>query len=270
MKQKAILYFLFLCICFSCTDIIDTENRDLSTDLVVEGSISNLNEAYLIKLSTTADLSGVGENELGRGANVIIRNQSGGEVTLTEIEPGGLYTTEGSGFQGQIGEAYQLYIRLSNGEEFESPFEEIRPPVEVLDVFAEVRAEPVGTVFENIFFHDISIEVNNQDRPEFFRIDITGVAEVSITYGEILVTSGPNPCLPANNTFPRVCYAIRDSISNDIIIGTNAQVGSESYKVDVFSIPADFELRYLAKLRTNSLSEGAFQYLNTIKAQLDK
>ncbi len=254
-----------------CTDIIQTEGQELSTSLVVEGTVSNADEPYLVKLSTTSNLSGIGQNELGAGAEVVIRSQNSGQVTLKEIEPGGLYSTEGSSFAGQIGESYQLYIKLANGEEFESPFEEIRPPVVILDALAEVREEPTNTVFGSNFFHDISIEVaNNPDQLEFFSVDISGIAEVSIEYGSVLVFGGPNPCVPPGIELPQICYAIRDTISNEIILGNNAQIGNPSYFVDVFSVPADFNLRYLAQLRANTISEQAHQYLTTITEQLDR
>lgn len=270
MKRFLIIVFLFMAIFTSCTDIIDTEERDSAAFLVVEGDINNLDEPYLVKLSTNATTTGIGSNELGRGAEVIIRAQNGGEITLTEVEPGGLYSSVGQSFGGQIGEFYQLYIKLANGEEYESSFEQIRPPVELLDVFAELRSEPSNDIFGEKFFHDISVEVaNNTETTEFFSIDLNGVAEVKIEYNGSLTLGPEDPCLPEEMS-PTLCYAIREPVDNDIIIGTNAGVPNSSYILDVFSVPADFELRYLAKVRTNTISEQAFQYLNSIKEQLDK
>lgn len=269
MKKIWRVLLMATVIASGCTDIIETEERDSSAILVVEGEINNADEAYIIKISTTTSLAGEGENELGRGAEVAIRNESGEEVQLTEIEPGGSYSTLNNGFKGEIGQSYQLYIKLANGEEYESSFEEIRPSVELLDVFAEVRSEPSNDIFGEKFFHDLSIEVNNNpDLTQFYSVDVTGIAEVSIIYDEI-ITLGDNPCIP-QNIRPLVCYAIRDSIVNDVIIGTNSGAAGASFIQDIFSIPADFELRYLAQVRTNTISELAYQYLQDIKTQLEK
>lgn len=255
---------LLLVLISACTDIIDTEDQENASDalLVVEGEITNEPGPYFVKLSTASDLSGLGLNTLGQDAEVIIEDDAGNEQRLVEISPGGTYITTTPGFRGQIGTSYKLNIRLANGAEYTTPFQEIVRPVEISDLVAEFVEEEIPNQIpaQTFIGHQLSATfVKEPGINKFFRVEIDGVLEAEIGFDDC---DAPEPGIS-------ICYSFERPLNNQLVIFDDAAVGTEEYSVDITRIPATLKRRYLAEMVLKSWSEETHVFWNSVKDQLD-
>ena len=110
MKFSRLLFFQVISVLMtSCLSEIEFETGDSDEKLVVEGFISNIDETYIVKLTTLANVNRVGTNTLGRDAQVFIINSVEDRFPLIETSPG-IYVSNSSELKGVIGESYKLYV----------------------------------------------------------------------------------------------------------------------------------------------------------------
>ena len=138
----SILTFLSLIFFASCQDVVDLKVPDGDIQLVVDGWLTDEEGEKQVLLSTTANYFDNTETPRVTGALIILKNEKGAMDTLEEKEAG-VYVTE---YVGEIGEAYHIYIRTAEGEEYESNPETLDyvPPISAIR--AEFQEE---TVFED-------------------------------------------------------------------------------------------------------------------------
>ncbi len=101
---------------------------------VIDGELTNLPGPYVVTLSKSYSFN-EHKGDFVCGAMVKIIDINGKEEELKEIEDG-TYSTEGSNFQGEVGNSYKLQITLNN-DVYESDFEMIKNPVEIDQVYWE-------------------------------------------------------------------------------------------------------------------------------------
>jgi len=103
---------------FTCIDPFNPNLENFSSLLVVDALVTDENRSNYVRLSHTVETQ---DEEPVRvtGANVIIRDDLGGETTLPEVAEGE-YRTDSLAFRGETGRTYTLNIKTSDGEEYES------------------------------------------------------------------------------------------------------------------------------------------------------
>ncbi|MEP5612357.1 MAG: DUF4249 domain-containing protein [Cyclobacteriaceae bacterium] len=248
----------------SCLQEIDVNLESDQPTLVVEGYINDQVETYTVKLSTLSDLRGAGSNTLGQNAAVEVEDPDGARWQFAEVSPG-IYELAPGSLQGEIGKSYQLFITLENGEEYQSSVERIPPKVNTVGgeaVFIEEFIEQQnGTTARNIR-HDIIITIENQPEQQFYIVENQAWAEVEIGYGD---------CFFGSPAGPSICWSFRESISdNAAIIGTNVNLGSDTYKTQAISVPFDSKLQYIAIIKVNSMSPTSYSFWQSVNDQLQR
>ncbi|MDM8161358.1 DUF4249 domain-containing protein [Labilibaculum sp. K2S] len=140
----ALLFYSFLSVClFSCTEKFYPEiDSDISI-LVVDGKITNKPGPYEVRLFRTVDLIKVDTLRPEQGAIIMINDDLGNSEILWEISPG-VYRTQNSNFQGQIGRSYWIEIQTNSGEQYESSPETIQPEVIIKSIYGEERKLLLG------------------------------------------------------------------------------------------------------------------------------
>jgi hypothetical protein len=103
--------------------------------VVVDGKITNFPGPYTVKLSYSSSIDSSYYKPIP-SAEVIIIDDQGNREILTENDSG-IYLTKIGGLQGVVGNSYKIKITLSNGNIYESEFEELQDPVEVENVYVE-------------------------------------------------------------------------------------------------------------------------------------
>jgi hypothetical protein len=122
LMQRHLLLMSFLLIMVSCrkpfSPAVTTANVNY---LVVEGVINSGPDSTNIKLSRTTPLAGGNKIVIETNALVTVLSDAGDKYTLSESTPG-IYTFYGLNLP--VTKKYCLHITTSNGEEYQSDFEE--------------------------------------------------------------------------------------------------------------------------------------------------
>jgi len=126
----------------SCVDEYFPEIDKYENLLVIDGAITNQPGPYEIRLSLSSSVERPGFLPY-TGAQVIVEDNQGNEEVFTEIEPG-IHVSTVDGLQGVIGLKYRIVIRTPDEKEFQSSFQELKKPVEIANVYAEVYSKETG------------------------------------------------------------------------------------------------------------------------------
>lgn len=148
IKGRHIIIGVFLVIASGCVEEYWPELTKYEDLLVVDGLITNDPAPYTVKLSISSTVKAPRWIPLP-GATVVIRNGEGEAEPLIETEEG-VYKTSPDGMQGTIGKKYRIEIETRDGKTYQSPFEEIREPVGLDTIYAEIEYKPGEE-----FLHDL-------------------------------------------------------------------------------------------------------------------
>ena len=164
--MKNILYITAIIILFaSCEDVIDINLNSSDPHLVIEGTITNQQGPYLVKISRTTNYFSSSEQSFVSDALVIINDSEGNSETLSEVSPG-IYET--ASIEGVIGRTYTLTVDI-DGEEYKasSTMPDITP-IEFVsyDKATAIQGEPED-YYVLTYFHD-EIDVVNYYRLKLY------------------------------------------------------------------------------------------------------
>jgi hypothetical protein len=143
MKLKILnIIIVALCISLGCKEEIILDNQSYQQNLVINGTISNEQGPYVIKISRSAPVNEFSEIPV-EGCTVGIFEKSGANETyeeLTETEPG-VYQTAIGGIQGTIGNSYSLSVITPDGDEYITDYQEMKEPVEIESIEYELEVK---------------------------------------------------------------------------------------------------------------------------------
>ncbi|MDW3195945.1 MAG: DUF4249 domain-containing protein [Cytophagales bacterium] len=261
------LLVLIAVLLIGCTEPIDLANNLGGGQLVVEGSINDVDSVHVVRLSTSS-FDGVGENTLGRNARVTITDLASDQAhTLNEVFPGSYETTPWE-LQGIIGQSYRLDIVLANGQSYASDAVTIPESIPVSNTEVKLLEErgtlDNGTPFVT-YAHEVLVDFENSERPQYVRIESQGWIELFVDYGlcdEVLGGFG----IPGELS----CWQFRETIESNINTATNIGVDTDMYQVSAVVVPFDFRAGYVTELFINSMSLEAFAYWELAKTQLQR
>jgi len=145
VKQKPnttlILTALFLLFLNSCVEPYWPDlGMKYEKILVVDGMITDEAGPYTIRLSYSSPLRYVAVKPV-TGCMLILTDNTGYSETLNETNAGE-YVTTNPAFQGIIGRQYKLTIYTPDDKTYESPFQELKSPVGIDTVYAELESKP--------------------------------------------------------------------------------------------------------------------------------
>ncbi|MDW3196505.1 MAG: DUF4249 family protein [Cytophagales bacterium] len=261
MNKHYIIIWLFgSMLLLSCVEEIPLGNpSEFPPELVVEGSINDFDDTFRVRLQTTSSLRGLGVNLLGTGAWVRIISDTD-TTQLNEVQPG-IYDTEPDALSIATGRPYYLDIVLGNDEHYQSTPVTLPEPMPVTAAFATPvntsRIDELG-VFRRSWAHAITIEFENSPNPQYFKTDMTGWREKYVSYTSETIL------------YPTRCWALENPATRGVTIGTNLEVESGNYLALTGAIRADGKERYIAEIKTSSLSEEAYLFWLAARTQLDR
>lgn len=288
-----IRFLLILVVLFSsCVEPIDFDAPPVSSQVVIEGYISDDPAPYQIKLSQALDLNSDSLSPMPiERAEVFLHSSKNESERLLETEPG-IYHTQGV-IRGEIGTSYYISIETADGRMFESSSEEIKPVGEVEEIRYEYEARTTddgfGEIPADVF--NIFIDANaGSDVDGYVRWRFTGIYKL-VTAPELRMTETP-PYVPYKD--PPECsgyivvegipggklekvgecfccecwvrkYEDSPQLSDDQFIeGTrfnNVKVGEVEINRKTFFG------RYMVEVEQMSISREAFQFFKTIREQ---
>jgi hypothetical protein len=119
-----------------CVEEFQPELDEFDNILVVDGSITNLEGPYTVKLSISSGLDIISPEPVS-GALVTIFENNGPSETLKETEPG-TYQTKAGGLKGIAGKEYRLQVILGD-KKYTSEYEVLKEPTPISSVEARLE-----------------------------------------------------------------------------------------------------------------------------------
>jgi len=150
----------------SCVDEYFPEIDKYENLLVVDGTITNKPGPYEIRLSFSSSVQRP-EFLPYTHAQVIAEDNEGNEEVFTEIEPG-IYVSAVDGLQGVIGRKYRIVVRTPDEKEFQSSFQELKKPVEIANVYAEVYNRETVDEYRPEYGYQFYVDVESPETDSAF------------------------------------------------------------------------------------------------------
>jgi hypothetical protein len=248
MRQIFVLsVLLFLNSCISQFVPKTNENKEL---LVVEGLITDNPGPNTIKLSKSLPLGIRSAGNPVKGCIITISDDLGNISSLTETAPG-IYITDASAFQGQIGRSYTLHINTNtdfNNHKYDSYPMEMKPVPPIDSVYYEkltFREGPDGTASAE----GCQIYLNTHDpsnQCKFYRWKYTETWEFIIPY------TVPNKFCWISNNSNQINIKSTSVIQEDFI---------NRYPLNFISNESDrLKVKYSILVNQYSLNEDEYLY----------
>jgi Domain of unknown function (DUF4249) len=191
--KKALLLFTMALIWGSCIDRIDFSSPDITSQLVVDGMITDEPGPYTIKLSRTQEPYDITSIKKVSAKTVSIFDNIGNTEVLKEIRLGE-YQTNPNGIRGVVGREYSVRIETFDNKIYESIPEKINPAGSIENfyyTFEQFQPESGPTKYQFKFFIDAN---GNNEGDNLFRWKLSAVYLVE-TNPEL---HGPPPAGPTS------------------------------------------------------------------------
>lgn len=165
---KIMIRIIFSCflilVSVSCVDLYSPDlGEKYVKALVVDGTITNYPGPYTVALSISSPVTDP-KLVYYPGCEVTIVCDDGTSETLLEINEG-IYQTSPLGIRGEIGKKYKIRIVTPEDKIYESAFEELREPVQIESVYAEIEYKHKEGLYHDLrgyqFYIDTKPAVND-------------------------------------------------------------------------------------------------------------
>ncbi|AYA35746.1 DUF4249 domain-containing protein [Hymenobacter oligotrophus] len=172
--RRALAWVVLWALTGSCIDPFEPEIDEVDTSFVVVDGFINSRGISTIKLSRTYKLSAPGQPPTETRARVLIEQEGGGSVTLTETAPG-TYTSPALNLGA--GTRYRLHFFTSNGREYASDYTPVKITPEIDSVEWDLGGEGVQI---SVSTHDAT----NQSR--YYRWGLEETWEFTSAYRSVV------------------------------------------------------------------------------------
>ncbi|GAB3893053.1 hypothetical protein GCM10028803_06780 [Larkinella knui] len=248
-----------------CVTPINPDVRTLAPTLVVDGLVTDQPGRSRVTLSLTADYTSTSLNYLVEKATVFVTDNTNQRTTFGEISPG--YYQPDASWRGNSGQTYTLHIRLSDGREYQSKSERLKPVAPIDSIYVDYSQQlKLGTdSFDKGF--DVSLDLKDPANPD-------DCYRWSWVHYEPLVYCGLIKILecPTCNTYTTYgltcCNRCWDVIRYQNLINItsdNAINGNRISRRPILRAPFNSYQPYYVEIEQQSLTKEAFTYLSSLK-----
>jgi hypothetical protein len=265
MHFKNILILFFLIIIFhSCVDDYFPDVDKYENLLVVDGFLTNGNESVKVKLSSS---SAVNNPEFLPISNADVYLTDENEIiTILQENETGIYKAIDTTFKGQIGNSYQLHIKLSNGKTYVSEISSLPSPIPITSVNGEREKASKDNLYPGIRFYVENQNYSTDTLYYYWKLFQTyqyrSTFDIDYTWeGELI----PNP----DATALRTCW-LSSKVDRLFVSSTKLQQASQNYKFPlnfVSTSTKELSIRYSLLVKQLRISKDAFNYYHSIEEQ---
>jgi len=157
-------FFLLLPFLLSaCVDSYEPRLALSADVLVVEGTLSDLSETQFVRISRSIVINGQSSTLALKGVKGEVFVDGGTPVSLRETSTGRYELPPD--FRAQVGHRYQLRFRLSDGKQYESTEETMRPVSRIEKVYDEFDEKALPNATRTQFAPANLIYLDTQDPP---------------------------------------------------------------------------------------------------------
>lgn len=272
MKRILIIAIVLACggMLGACVDVLDLDTNREAKLLIVEGFISTQNGPHTVELKESAKFGSIFEGVISdvEDAKVSVRDDRGRVTFLTETEPGE-YQTPVS-FRGVVGSVYTLQIVTEEGVSYTSLPEKLESVVALDAVSTAFKSTPSrdtdGSVTERSGIEIFAHFSDPEDQVNYYRWRNSGLFELNTNpagFTDRFGRPAPKSCCDQCWISERdeSVYIYKDNLTNGKeIVFPMGFVEDDGMKITA---------KYLLVVEQHSLSESAWQFLNTLKGQLE-
>ena len=276
-SMKIYLYTFVLTIVFyGCVEPFEPEVGVYDSTLVVDALLSNSDDPSRVTLTSSFPYSENAPYPVG-GAKVVIEDDEGNAFQLLEIETG-VFQTDPSVFKGQVGKRYRLLINTSDGNQFESDWELMKPapPIEELRTEFEERIpdDPILKPVPGVQFYLSTKDTENNTR--YYRWEFVETYQFLLPFPPLIgVNFGRNPgrgddeayYLSLSEWEGNRCW--KTAYSTQVLIATTENLTQDIVKdmplhfVD--NKTARLSTRYSLLVKQYAISKTYYEFLRKIK-----
>ena len=249
-----ILIFLTLTpvIMVRCIEPFYPDIEEYENVLVVDGLITNENMVYQVKLSRTMQFGDINKKPVP-GAAVQVVDDLGSTYMFREIKSG-TYQSYPEEFVGQTGRKYKLLIETSEGNKYESAFEELKQIPEIDSIHWQYKEKPSTDPDNPVKGIEILVDTHDpENKTRYYSWNWLETWEFLTPYHK--------------DTLPGHCWKY-DS-SRVIQIGSTDHLTEDilqNYPLYYISGSTNrLSLRYSVLIKQYSLTKEAFNYWSRIK-----
>ena len=249
-----ILIFLTLTpvIMVRCIEPFYPDIEEYENVLVVDGLITNENMVYQVKLSRTMQFGDINKKPVP-GAAVQVVDDLGSTYMFREIKSG-TYQSYPEEFVGQTGRKYKLLIETSEGNKYESAFEELKQIPEIDSIHWQYKEKPSTDPDNPVKGIEILVDTHDpENKTRYYSWNWLETWEFFTPYHK--------------DTLPGHCWKY-DS-SRVIQIGSTDHLTEDilqNYPLYYISGSTNrLSLRYSVLIKQYSLTKEAFNYWSRIK-----
>tara|TARA_R100001369_G_scaffold92244_3_gene136387 strand:- start:4159 stop:5337 length:1179 start_codon:yes stop_codon:yes gene_type:complete len=259
--------FLTALFFYGCVEEIDFETETFESALVVEATITDINEQQNIKLSRTFQFEEDGPTPESN-AQVSIIDETGGKYNFVESEESGTYVST-TAFAAVANHSYQLKITTANGRNYESTPVHLPQGVQIDNLSAERGTSTNGS--------GVSIlldSYNPEGTSNYYRFEYEETYKIVSPYDSnkdlILVNDTPPytfDIVPKTRE-EKVCYNTKPS-TEIIIANTNSLTEDRLSSFEVKFIDRENPIiskRYSILVKEYVLSFESYTFYETLKS----
>ncbi len=262
------LGILFLALYTSaCIEPYNPKLKEFQSFLVIDALLTDEDTSNYVRLSRTFE--GVDDNpEMVADAYVTIKDDLG-NVTVLSPESKGIYKTDKKAFKGLTGRSYSLYIRTSDGTEYESEQCLMQEASDIDAVYFEKSRElnDKGEYLEGIRAY---IDANDMATGSYYRWTCKEYWEFNVLYPKLYNFGHIEDSIVFEEVqdVRKTCW--KENKSNEIIIQT-IEPGSNGLieKKPVLFIPAALSdrllVQYCVEVSQYSMSSEQYQFWKQMK-----
>jgi len=201
--MKIYPYLFILLLLSACIEPYEVDIPSVERFLVIEGLVTDQEEAYAVKLSYSSPVSEASFVPISN-ASVSVESQSGQTYPFT-LADDGIYLSDQNNFQGAIGESYRLLIEL-DGQSYASSYELIKasPAIDRIYWDYDTRVTSAGAE-EGV---QLFVDTNDPEaNARFYRYQWVETWKYGIIYPANYIYLGNNQVLQ-NRTLRRDQYRL--------------------------------------------------------------
>lgn len=260
------ILFLFA---IACIEPFNPELGEAQDVLVIEGQVLEGAEVSRIRLSRTAEI-GSTEERMVSDAEVIIRDDQGGEYLLVEDEPG-IYQSDSTQLVGTSGVSYQLAVRTAAGESYESSWEIMRGTSGIEQVYFEIEEKEDSIAGEFTTGAQLYLDTRDtENKSRYYRWEWEETWEFTVPFPAYYSWDFTinRPVEIPEEDWGYLCWGNR--VSSGILLATTSQLEEDvidHQPLRFVSLGTNQIFRkYSIQVKQYVLTPEAYSYWNTLEA----
>jgi len=160
-KYLKITLIIFAVVIQSCVEEYFPDIKDYDNVLVVDGMITNKLPPYTVTLSLSSPVKKPALKPYAN-ARVVVSDNLGNEEVFQEAQPGN-YVSPPDGLQGVIGRKYKITINTTDGNEYESAWQELKDPLGIANVYAEIESQVTEDELHTLYGYQFYVDTETAE-----------------------------------------------------------------------------------------------------------